>query len=300
MKVAVAWRLEARTRGARQQARGATASLRLRPTFLVIGAVRAGTTSLHRYLGEHPAVLSATAKELHYFSLKYPLGERWYRSQFPLATWSPVIRLRVGGRPAVGEATPAYLFDPRSPGRVHAFDRRMKLIVVLRDPVDRAYSHYQWERTTRDETHSFEDALAWEVAVLAPELERWFADPTYVSSLPLLGRSYVHRGQYAEQLERWLALFPREQLHVVVTEELLADPALAMSQVTDFLNVPEWAAKSYPLENVSDYPPMSPATREHLAVIFEPHNRRLVELLSRELPWTRPHREAVRLNRRGG
>jgi hypothetical protein len=94
----------------------------------------------------------------------------------------------------------------------------MRLIAILRDPVDRAYAHYQWERATRDETRSFEDALEWEQEVLAPELERWFADPQYVSQLPLFGRSYVVRGRYAEQLERWLALFPREQLLVLTSE----------------------------------------------------------------------------------
>jgi hypothetical protein len=260
----------------------------VRPTFLVIGALKSGTTSLHRYLSEHPAVLSANTKEVHYFSLKYPLGERWYRSLFPLWTRGAAIRLRRGVRPAVCEVTPAYLFDPRAPGRVHAFNARMKLVAVLRDPVDRAYAHYQWEKATRDETHAFEAALDWEVAVVAPELARFIADPTYVSSLPVFGRSYVARGRYAEQIERWLALFPREQLHVLTAEELLADPVQAMSQIAGFLDIPEWSAESYPLENVQDYSPMSPATRERLARTFEPPNRRLEELLGRELPWTRP------------
>jgi Sulfotransferase domain len=294
VKVAVSWRLEVRTRGLRERARRATVPVRLRPTFLVVGAQKSGTTSLHRYLCEHPLVLCATAKEMHYFSLKYPLGEQWYLSHFPLATSKAMVRLRHGATPAVGEATPAYLFDARAPARVHAFDPRMKLVAVLRDPVDRAYAHYWMEVETRDEEHSFEEALAWEREVLAAELERWFTDESYVSALPLFGRAYVARGRYAEQLERWLALFPREQLLVFTTEELLSDPAETMAGLARFLGIPERSATTYPLENVRNYRPMSPATREHLALTFEPHNRRLEELLDRELPWTRPSTPATR------
>ena len=101
----------------------------------------------------------------------------------------------------------------------------MKLVAVLRDPVARAYSHYWMERETRDETRSFEDALAWEEREVVPELARWIADPAYISHLPLFGRSYVSRGLYAEQLERWLELFPREQLLVFTSDELTNEPA---------------------------------------------------------------------------
>jgi len=284
---AVAWRVEARTRGLRQRARVMSAPVRVRPNFLIIGALKAGTTSLHRYLSDHPAVHCSSRKEVHYFSLGYPLGERWYLSHFPLETLAATTRLRHGVRLAVGEATPAYLFDPRSPGRVHAFEPRMKLIVVLRDPVERAYSHFQMERETRDETRSFEDALAWEEAELMPELERWVADPTYESPLPLFGRSYVARGCYAEHLERWLALFPREQLLVLMSDELLDDPARALSRVEQFLEVPEWQPLSYPQENVRAYPPMSRATYDHLRRVFEPQDRRLEELLGLQLSWSR-------------
>ena len=284
---AVAWRVEARTRDLRQRARELSAPARLRPNFLIIGALKGGTTSLHRYLSEHPAVYCSTRKEVHYFSLTYPLGERWYLSHFPLRTHAAATRLKHGARLAVGEATPAYLFDPRSPLRVHAFDPRMKLIVVLRDPVERAYSHFQMERETRDETRSFEDALAWEETELTPELDRWVADHDYESPLPLFGRSYVARGCYAEHLERWLALFPREQLLVLMSDDLRDDPGNALSKAERFLGVPEWQPSSYPQENVRAYPPMSPATRDRLCAVFEPHDRRLEQLLDLELPWAR-------------
>jgi hypothetical protein len=271
---------------ARFAARRATAWARLRPTFLVIGAQRSGTTSLNDYLAEHPAVLSAAVKEVQYFHRYYEKGDRWYRSRFPLAVRAAVVRRRTGVIPAVGEASPDYLFDPRVPARVHAFDPRMKLIVVLRDPVDRAYS--QWRMVTRHghESLLFEDALDREEAELEGELERLLETDGY-RDVPFR-TSYVARGRYAEQLERWLALFPREQLLVLLTDELSTDPEGAMSRVARFLGIPEWHAESYRLRGVQGEAAMAPETRERLARTFEPHNRRLEELLGRELPWTSP------------
>ncbi len=279
---AATWRLQ----HAARRLRCATAAARLRPTFLIIGAQKSGTTSLHAYLADHPAVLTASVKEVEYFSRFFPRGERWYISHFPLALRGAAVRLRTRGRLAVGEASATYLFHPRAPERIHAFDPEMKLVVVLRDPVDRAYSHYQMEYRWGRETLPFEEALAREEE-LAPELERMIADPAYESS-DAIQCSYLARGRYAEQLLRWLALFPREHLHVLTSVDLLEDPAGAVSSVAAFLDIPAWRAEKYPLRGVREYETMRPDTRERLARIFEPHNHALEELLGRSLPWTRP------------
>lgn len=271
--------------------RRTTARIRLRPTFLILGAQKSGTTSLHRYLAEHPAVLRASPKEVRYFSRTYERGEDWYRAQFPLRTRRVVSRLRVGVWPAVGEASPQYLFHPHAPERVHAFDPAMKLIAVLRDPVDRAYSQYQMQLRWGYESLSFEGALDREEAELEAELAKFYDNPPVYSTLA--NRiSYVARGRYAEQLERWLTLFPHEQLLVLLTEELSTDPEDVMLRVARFLEIPERSAESYPLlgggGGVFEYPPMDPVTRERLARAFMAPNRRLEELLGRELQWTRP------------
>jgi Sulfotransferase domain len=278
---ATAWRL----RRLDERTRRATASRRLRPNYLVIGAQKAGTTSLHAYLAAHPAVLPASIKEVQYFSKFYERGESWYLAYFPLAARGRLARIRNGVPPAVGEASATYLFHPRAAERVYAFDPAMKLIVTLRDPVDRAYSHYQMEHRWGREPLPFEQALEREAAELRPELERILADPGYDSPLDC---SYVARGRYAEQIERWLEHFPREQLLVLTSDELLDDPAGVMGQVARFLGIPERQAQSYPLRGVREYTAMAPETREHLARMFEPHNRRLEELLGRKLGWTRP------------
>ena len=209
--------------------RRATCWARLEPSFLVIGAQRCGTTSLNDYLAEHPGILCATVKEVKYFHRYYEKGACWYRARFPLVTARNVERRRTGVTPVVGETTPDYLFDPRAPARVHAFDPRMKLIAILRDPVERAHSHRRVERRRGTEPLSFEDALDREESELVGELERLLATSGYVDAP--FSTSYVARGRYAEQLERWLELFPREQLLVLLTKNLADDPRRSMARV---------------------------------------------------------------------
>jgi hypothetical protein len=257
----------------------------MRPTYLVIGAQKAGTSSLHHYLSENPAVLTARVKEVQYFTRYYGRGERWYRAQFPLVTHGRAIRRRFGVAPAVGEATAACLFDPRSPERVHAFDPNMKLIAILRDPIERAYSAFQMELRWGRETGTFEEALDREEAELPGVLERLQANPLAGPSKGF-GRSYVARGLYADQLERWLQLFDREQLLILMSDHLDHDPAGTMSRVAEFLGVPEWRAAEYPRRGVQEYEAMAPATRERLLRRFESADRRLAELLGEEPPWS--------------
>lgn len=275
-----------RTRPARWRLRVATASLRARPTFLVIGAQKAGTTSLHAYLARHPDVLTATKKEVEYFTRHYGQGEAWYLAHFPLAARVVVRRLVRCATSVVGEASATYLFHPLAHRWVHAFNPAMKLIVVLRDPVDRAYSHYQMEFRWGRELLPFDEALLREERELGTELARIAADPL-TTSPSLLTCSYVARGRYLEQIERWLEVFPREQLFVVTSEELLSDPAGVVARIAAFLGIREWRDDSYPLRGVREYVPIDPATRARLAETFAADNRRLAEFLGRELDWTR-------------
>lgn len=271
----------------RPAGRWVSAPARARPDFLVIGAQKSGTTSLHRYLIEHPCIRWANTKEVHFFNNAYTLGVSWYLAQFPWRWETRAAGRRRGERTAVGEATPEYLFHPRVPARVHAFGPGMRLIAVLRDPVDRAYSQYQMQVRKRGETRTFEELLDLEQVELPQELNRIDADPAYVSPIGLR-RSYVSRGRYAEQFERWLPLFPREQFLILTSEELSADPPSTVGRVTDFLGLPPWKTGEHRRWSAGSYEPMAAETRESLARAFEPHNRRLEELLGRTFDWTRP------------
>lgn len=260
---------------------------RARPTFLVIGAQKSGTTSLRRYLSHNPAVLLAEPKEIHYFEKFYARGDAWYLAQFPWRTRAAAERRRLGVPPAVGEATPEYLFIPRVPERVHRFDPDLRFVVLLRDPVDRAYSHYQMHVRRRGETRSFEEALELERLELPGILERMRAEPAYVPTIELR-RSYVARGMYAEQLERWFSFYDPDRFLVLASTELGRETTATMARVTAFLGVPEWESEEYPRLSAGSYEPMAADTREHLARVFKPHNRRLEKLLGRAFEWTRP------------
>jgi hypothetical protein len=252
-----------------------TARRRPLPDFLVIGAQKAGTTALYAYLRWHPGITGPSWKEVSFFDRHWWRGEAWYRGQFPL---------RAGER-LVGEASPSYLFHPLAPGRARSLVPDAKLVALLRDPVDRAYSQYQHEVALGREPLSFEDALAAEDDRLAGEVERLTEDPRAFSRA-WWDHTYAARGRYAEQLERWLAVFPREQLLVVPTEELGERPAEIYASILAFLGAEPYELSDYPRVFDRDYEPMRPETRAALAASFAEPNRRLEALLGRELRWT--------------
>jgi Sulfotransferase domain len=252
----------------------ATARWRPLPDFLVIGAQKGGTTALYAYLRWHPGITGPSWKEVSFFDRHSWRGAAWYRGQFPL---------RPRGR-LVGEASPSYLFHPLAAERARALVPEAKLIALLRDPVERAYSQYQHEVALGREPLSFEDALAAEGDRTCGEVERLLDDPRAFSRA-WWDHTYAARGLYAEQLERWLAAFPREQLLVVATEELAEKPADVYASVLEFLGAAPHQLGAYPRVFDRDYPPMRSATRAALQARFAEPNRRLRRLLGRDLGW---------------
>jgi hypothetical protein len=254
----------------------ATAAARPLPDFLIIGAQKAGTTALYAYLRRHPAITGPSWKEVSYFDRHFARGEAWYRGNFPN-------RIRARGK-LVGEASPSYVFHPLGPERVRALVPEARLVALVRNPVDRALSHYHHEVALGREPLSFEDALAAEEERLRGEEERLAADPGYFSRA-WWSHAYKARGRYAEQLERWLAVFPREQLLILPSEDLAAEPERTHARVLDFLGAAPHRLDAYPRVYERRYEAMNADTRERLAAEFKAPNRRLYELLGRDLGW---------------
>jgi hypothetical protein len=254
----------------------ATSAIRPLPDFLIIGAQKAGTTALYAYLRRHPTITGPSWKEVSFFDRHYARGEAWYRGNFPNL-------LRTRGE-IVGEASPSYLFHPLAPERAAELVPEARLIALVRNPVDRALSHYHHEVALGREPLSFEEALAAEDERLEGEEERLRADPSYFSHA-WWNYTYKARGRYAEQLERWLAAYPRERLLILPSEELLGEPESAHAQVLGFLGAPPHRLESYPRVFERQYEGMKPETREELAGYFAEPNRRLYELLGRDLGW---------------
>jgi hypothetical protein len=258
----------------RDAERLATSRLRRLPDFLIIGAQKSGTTSLYHYLVAHPSIAPAKAKGVHYFEEHYGKGIRWYRSRFPVDV----------NERLTGEATPEYLFYPHVPERVARDLPAVRLIALLRNPIDRAYSHYQHERALGAETLSFPDALAAEDDRLRGELERAYGDPEYLSHA-LLHHSYRSRGLYADQLRRWLGVVPRERILILGSERLFDDPAGVTDEALSFLGLTTMQGRTFPKMNARAYQPMEGAIREELRRSFHEPNEDLYRLVGRRFDW---------------
>lgn len=255
--------------------RRAGASRRQLPTFLIIGAQKGGTTSLHEYLGEHPLVSPPTTKEVHYFDHSYHRGDAWYRAHF-----------RVPSRPdeISGESTPYYLFHPRVPELVAGDLPGRKLIVILRDPIDRAFSHHNHELALGYEDLPFEQAIAREPSRLEGEEERILDDPRY-RSFSHQHHSYLARSRYAEQLERWFRHADRDQFLILSAEDLFQDPHSVLAETQRFLGLEADMPADVTPRNARTYAPIPEDVRERLRSELEPHNRRLYELVGRDFGW---------------
>lgn len=263
-----------------------TSPLRMLPDFVIIGAMKCGTTSLYRHLEQHPQIAPARRKEVHYFDWYYGKGEPWYRGQFPLASRAsksddPVRRV------ITGEASPYYLFHPHAPGRLKQLLPEARLIVLLRNPVDRAWSHYHHVQKRNGENLSFEKALDAEQERLKGELERLEADPAY-RSFEYQKHSYQARGVYVDGLRAWMAHFDPACFLILRSEDFFADPSQVYRQTLDFLGLAPYDLPRYEKFLAGSYESeMHPATRDRLVDYFRPHNRRLEELLGREMNWDR-------------
>lgn len=256
-----------------------TSPLRGFPAVLIIGAQKAGTTSLFNYLVQHPDVLPPIAKEVHYFDLRYNRGARWYQGCFPYRR-----RLRRGA--VTLDATPYYLFHPLVPRRVAELLPTVKLIVLLRNPVDRAFSHYQHEVRGGREPLPLAEAFEREPERLAGEEDRLRRDPAYYS-VNHHRHSYLRRGHYAEQLDRWVEQFPRSQLMVIQSERLFREPAEVTASVHQFLGLEPHRLERYETFLPGSYKSgLPPELRSRLATYFEPHNRELYRWLGEEFDWS--------------
>lgn len=206
------------TRWAGQRLAGrSSGKLRMLPDFIIIGAQRSGTTSLFNYLGQHPEIYQSFPKETHYFSNHYQKGVGWYRSHFPLKVHKVIAESYLKRKFIAGEATPYYISHPLAPGRVHNLVPNVKLIVLLRNPVDRAYSHYHHQVKLGMEPLTFEEAIDAEEERISGEVERIKRDVQY-RSFNLQNYSYLYRGVYIHQVRTWLEYFDREQFLVLESE----------------------------------------------------------------------------------
>jgi len=259
----------------RFQMRYATARFRSLPHFIIVGAMKGGTTSLFYYLSQHPQVLSGYGEEIHFFNKHFAKGPQWYRAHFPL-------RKRVSTDRITGEATPQYSFNPLVPKRIHEMVPGAKLVTILRNPTERAISHYFHEVKKKREPLPILKAFQAEEGRLEKILhENDFTNPVYFHA------SYKKRGLYGEQLQRFMQYFPREQFLVLSSEEFFSDPEEILRQAFRFLEVDEnFKVRDMKPRNIGlNRTEVGPEVYEYLNDYFYPHNQELSALLGRNFHW---------------
>ena len=241
------------------------------PAFVILGAQKAGTTSLFAWLSSHPAVHPGAKKEVHFFDNLWAHGVDWYRSFFPE---------NLAHGTFTGEATPYYLYHPLAPARMAAVLPNARFIVLLRDPVARAISHFHHSRRLDLEPMTtLEEALAAEPARLSGAVEALVeggAERVHAHQ----HHSYVDRGRYVPQIRRWFSFFPREQFLFLRSENLFTHPSAAVASVCAFLEIPPvLSAPVLPSENRGLYPPAAPQTLAWLRAQFLDDQAALAALL---------------------
>lgn len=245
------------------------------PKWLVIGAMKAGTTSIYGYLTASNLVPLARKKEVDFFNKHWYAGIEWYSQQFQLSA-----------RP-IGEASPLYIQNPKVPKRIKEICPGVKMIAILRNPVERAFSHYmmQWQHVGY-EIYSFDYAVRNEHELCTQTPSRtWWEIPDY--NMDWTAFAYKRLGQYSEQLEWFYKEFPREQILVLQFEDLVDNPKRNLEKIHEHLGLnAEPNLRFWRKLNRGKYDrEMKPETREYLKEHFEPWNERLYNLLGVDYHW---------------
>ncbi|PSB52633.1 sulfotransferase [filamentous cyanobacterium Phorm 6] len=238
------------------------------PNFIIIGSQRCGTTSLYTYLAQHPQILTPIKKEMDFCSWHFDRGIDWYLAHFPL--------MPEGEEFVTGEASPSYFDCREAPERLYSACPEAKLIVLLRNPVDRAISQFYRLRELNWEGRSLDRAIK-------DEIERLNQNPEYI-----IGEepgNYLARGRYIEFIKNWLAFFPKQKLLILKSEDFYANAAATVQQVLEFLNLPEYQLSEYQNANPGSYLRVNESVRCCLSDYFKPYNQELEEYLGRKFDW---------------
>lgn len=264
-----------------------TAGARMLPSFLICGGQRCGTTSLYRALAAHPAVLKAVLhKGVHYFDTSYHRGMAWYQGHFPLRRNAARLADHLGHPVQTFESSPYYLYHPHAGARIARDLPRAKLIVLVRNPVERAYSQHAHELARGFETEvDLARALQLEPARLQGQHERLLIDQ-HAYSFAHQHHAYRARGEYAIYLNQLAQQVGRDRILVIESELFFADPKPAYDAVLDFLGLPELGYPDFEQHNARPRgAPMDSGLRAELTAHYAPHDLALAGWLGRKPSW---------------
>lgn len=255
--------------------RGLTGRLRIFPEFIIVGVQKGGTTSLFAYLDQHPDLKLSRPKEVHFFDDEYEKGMGFYKRYFPLA---------ISGK-RTGEASPYYIFHPLVADRIKRELPNTKILVVLRNPILRAYSHFQMQkRQGLEPLDTFDEAIDAENDRLQGERQKMLDGNGY-NSINYKRFSYAKRGMYAEQVERWIDVFGRENIHFIKSELLNESPQDELIKVYDFLRLRQALPTNFGKKHVHSYSKIDETTFNKLREMYLEDQEKLVALLGEQFKW---------------
>jgi hypothetical protein len=238
--------------------------------------MKGGTTSLYEYLIQNLQIIPSLQKEIDFFNYQFNLGLDWYNAHFfPVPS---------SGQFLTGEASPTYLLDLKTAQRVFDHFPQVKLLIILRNPVDRAisqyYDHFYW---LGREKRSLPEAIHSEIEVLNA-----LDAPTKIeiySPFWKTQKGHLWRGLYVYFIEKWMQIFPREQFLILRSEDLYTHPQETMQQVFQFLEISPDKLSNYQRYTAGSYSQVPQEIREQLSAFFKPHNQRLEAFLNRKFNW---------------
>ena len=258
-----------------------TGSIRVLPDFLVIGAKRCGTTSLFYHLPEHPCISKSPHDNMGFFNDNFHLGVNWYKSFFPTIFTRNKIKSEFGNFLAF-DVTTTYMEEESTANNVYQIKPNMKIIVILRNPVDRAYSQYHLSLREKAEKRSFEDAMEENMNELNKEShERYEIKPKF----SVEENNYLKKSLYAQQLRHWLNIFPMESMLILSTEEFESKQQVIYNKIFEFLNISQFEVKNTEKMEKGSYPQMKSETRSLLLDYFRSHNNELFKLINKKFDW---------------
>lgn len=238
------------------------------PDFMIIGAAKCGTTSLYKYLAEHPLLIPSLGKEVNFFSIKkkYLYGVDWYRKQFPART-NPL--------ELIYEASPGYILNPDAPERVYKHFPKTKIIMLLREPVARIWSEYKYFTRIGREDRSFRQVLKEEFADL---------DKRIVKPMANGQKEYLVRGIYLPQIKRWRKYFPKEQILIVPASDLFDRSEETVNKIFKFIGMKEFSLKEYPQNEPEGivHPDLDEDLHTFLKNLYAPYNEELIQYMREE------------------
>ena len=254
---------------------GWSSPIRVLPNVIVIGVVRSGTTSLYHYLAQHPSISKSAYDELGYFDSNYELGLNWYKSLFPTIFEKKKLEQK-NKKFITYDVTPFYIYNEKVPIRIKKIIPNSKLILILRNPVDRAYSNY----FITNQKKKFEDVIIEEKEILKTIKEK-NGEEYY----KFVHTSLLARGFYAEQLERWYKIFPENQIFIVKSEDFAVKTNKIMNKIFNFLELEDFDIIDDTKKNKIRYEPMKEETRRELIEYFRPYNEKLYSMINRNFDW---------------